>query len=310
MEKNPIEVMSAALAKEKVKWKVQTKKEDKNIQMMVCYFDKRDAIDRLNAAFGTKWSAQYKYVQETHMANVYNDKSRKKIPTAVQMYGIECTIITPDSSRSAIAEASDIEPLKSSRSNSLKLAAGMYGFAAELYEFPKVNVELKNKWPAPDQQKMDAAFDAIYDLHMNGKTEVDVYYICKDGHVWTFGYGKKQTKVWTAGKISSTPKPPAKKTTKTAASPKAKTTKTAAPKLLDFPTHSTAQPDGGKFWVAAIKAWDGFIHTSKVADEKTGEKFPFVVLDGYAKKGTKSFHKVSKGTLQLLVSLPNFKPSK
>lgn len=296
--------MSRPLPKEKIKWKVQTKDKAKKRQMMVCYFDKRDAINRLNEAFGINWSAKYVYLQETHEVG----KSETTI------YGVECAISIQNedntiTTRCAIAEASDIEPLKSSRSNSLKLAAGMFGFASELYEFPKVYIELNDSgWPIATSEKIDLALDAVYDIHMEGKVERDFYYICGNGFVWTFGYGKKQNKVW-GGNISKT----SVQTTKSTNTPKetkpvSKSNATNAPQMLEFPTHSTSQNEGGKYWAKAIKCWNGKILTSKNVDPTTGEKYAFVELVGYTKAKTKSYHKVGKGSLQLLISHSKYKP--
>jgi hypothetical protein len=326
---NWLELISAPVSKDRIKWKIQTTQKEGKYQMLVCYFDKRDAIDRLNDALGGHWSDQYNYSEEVHM--------KKGKPTT--HYVIECVIrvefATHVIHRSAACEAADIEGIKSSRSNSLKLAAGMFGFGSELYEFPKVYVESVKKGQYTnqlvDKKKLDKALDIVYDIHLNSGVQYPAVWIDGKGDVYAVndfhGKGvllqKLNAKKKTTPTVKKDPPPVVEdkfdkqlkslekflpdndpKLNKKIAALESKDRKhvpvTKKPELQFFPTYSTTNADGGLNWQRAIQAWKGGILKSKAKEGE--EPFFYVVLNGYMKNNTApTYHKLTKAQYQQLI---------
>lgn len=286
---NWMEVVSAPLEKDDIKWKVQTVHKDGKYQMYVCYFDKRTTIDRLNLAFGGHWSAKYTVAREQHKGKEHNV--------------VECTIriefATHCIERSAACEAADIEPVKSSRSNSLKLAGGMFGIGSELYEFPKVLVAANKKGNYTNNQcsvqALSKALDAVRDIHLNSNMSYDFLWIDAKGDIYEADpqYRSQGSLVQSMSKTKKV----VKKTTKKVAK---ETTVSTGPTILDFPTFNVNvdKPEGGKDFALAIRCWNGKIVTSKPDDK--GNTFEYVALKGYTAVDKTSYHKLTKNQAELL----------
>lgn len=280
------EIMAAPIAKDDMEWIIKTKSEIKSKgtrALLITHITRQIGIKRLNQAFGLAWSDSYEDKCLSHQKE-YGGAGLQEV------YYTECTIeVQHDDGifktvRKGRASSADIDPEKSAESNAFKRAVSKFGFGLELYDFPKVYVEctgkqegIKNKYP-PSRKTMKQALDTIHELVKSEKAE-DEYFIDYKGGLHTFAYGWKDKKV-TMGKSSS----------KSANTDKAEN---KPPEMGVFPTYVSGKDNS--VWDKAIDKWDGKIHKAKKGN------YSFVELNN---KGKKTYHRLSKGQLDILTAHP------
>jgi hypothetical protein len=289
--------MTSPIDKDDMEWIIKTKSEGKKgvKALLITHITRQIGIKRLNDAFGLAWSDSYKDEMLRHEKEYGKNE-------VIDVFYTECTIeVQHDDGvfktvRKGRASSADIDPEKSAESNAFKRAVSKFGFGLELYDYPKVYVECtgsgagtKNYYP-PTKKTMKSALDTIHGLVKSGKAE-DEYFIDSKGGLYTFAYGWKDKKV-SSGKTTVS-KPVSKPTAKV----EVKTNNT--PIMGVFPTYVTGKEN--KVWDKAIEVWDGKIYKAKKGN------YSFVELKH--NKGDKSYHKLTKGQLEILSAHPKHKIS-
>jgi len=289
-------IMTAPIDKDDMEWIIKTKsKGTKGVKaLLITHITRQIGIKRLNEAFGLAWSDSYK----DEMLRHEKEYGKNEI---VDIFYTECTIeVQHDDGvfktiRKGRASSADIDPEKSAESNAFKRAVNKFGFGLDLYDYPKVYVECtgkgeatKNYYP-PNKKTMKNALDTIHGLVKSGNYE-DEYFIDSKGGLFTFAYGWKDKKVGSTKTSKPISKPAAKVETKS---------NDKAPTMGVFPTYVAGKEN--KAWDNAIDSWDGKIHKAKK------DNYSFVVLTPKGKEP--SYHKLSKGQLEILAAHPKHKTS-
>lgn len=136
-----LSLLSAPLADNEIEWKVQTViNGNQGLQALVVpYVTSRAAMQRLDDVFGMNWSCSERVINLNGVC------------------GIECTISVMDgkgnviTSRSDVAEPTNIEPLKGGSSDAFKRASVKFGIGRFLYSLPTQFVDILAHKPQGQQ---------------------------------------------------------------------------------------------------------------------------------------------------------------
>lgn len=122
-------LLAAPFSDGAVKWKIQTKPNDKGMATVVSYVNARDVAARLNQVVGLEWSTVYRAPVEYH-GERYGEPYHEM--------GVTCELTVGHVTRTDVGTTSDTEPLKGMYSDAFKRAAVHFGVGAYLYQSPSV----------------------------------------------------------------------------------------------------------------------------------------------------------------------------
>lgn len=137
-----------------IEWKIQSKTKGNNpVTIIVPYLDSRACYDRMDSAFGARWSCSVREVQYKEEVVVKKGDFTKKIPEVKEVKdrtGFIYTFIVQGDGfvikREDGAPVTDIEAFKGGISSSAKRCAHLFNIGRELYSYPKIQIIGEHKW--------------------------------------------------------------------------------------------------------------------------------------------------------------------
>ena len=143
-----------------IEWRVQSQTKDREKLIIVPYINNRCVMERFDQAFGwDNWSSEFKLIDGYF--RIEKDKYGKEKTISYER-GFICTIKIQTETgfviKSDSAETTKIESLKGGVSDSMKRCAVQFGLGRDLYDYPKIMIETKDKyipnWVKPRLEKM------------------------------------------------------------------------------------------------------------------------------------------------------------